>query len=1143
MLFLRGLSSTFGGARYAASIALWAAFSASCASAPEAVGESSQAPEAVAQQAAPLLESTSYVSNKTAAGAFTLASAGKVAPLVVNASDHAGVLRVANLLRDDLNRVTGVQPTVSQDQAPSGAKEVVLVGTLGKSQLIDTLVSSGKLDVTDVSGKWETYVLQVVEAPMAGVDRALVIAGSDKRATIYGMFDLSQRIGVSPWYWWADVPVTKQTELFVMAGRYSQGTPAVKYRGIFINDENPSLLNWANAQNPPGFKSSFYGRVFELMSRLRANYLWPAMWGKAFNADDSQNPALADEYGIVMGTSHHEPMMRAQQEWANAGYNSSQWNYAGNAATVRSFWQGGITRMGSRESLVTVGMRGDGDEPLANASVSLMTQIVGDQRKILQQVTGKDPATIPQVWALYKEVQDFYDQGMQVPADVSLLFADDNWGNVRRLPDVGHTPRAGGYGIYYHFDYVGDPRNYKWINTNPLPRIWEQLHLSYEKGVNQIWIVNVGDLKPMEFPIEFFLDYAWNPKLWPAERIGEYTRLWAERQFGADKAQAIADVLSKYAKYNSRRKPELLAPDTFSQINYREAERVVADFNQVAADAQAINDALPAAARDAFYELVLYPAKACANLTELYVTAGKNALYYKQGRAATNELADKVTALFNNDAELTKKYHQVANGKWNHMMDQTHIGYTTWQEPERNTAPSVQRLTPPTAAALGVAIEGTDAYWPSSTAMAVLPELSPYLPEGSDAYIDVFNRGTTSFSFTATAANAPWLKITPASGMVQKETRLTVSVDWAGAPSGKQQVPITITGPGTSSVVVQAAINNPETPKLADVNGYVETNGFVSIDAARYTKAVGGAGVSWQTIPDLGRTHSAITAFPVTASSQATPGGTSPHVEYNVHLFKTGEVSVRAYISPSLPFHKKGLRYAISYDDAAPQIVDINRDTSADAWRANVSNNINLTTTKHSLSAAGSHVLKFWFVDTGVVLQKLVVDTGGVRASYLGPPASTPRMGGVEVGEGGKGPGTGTGGTSANGGTTSVGSGGTTGVAGGTTAAGGSSGASGSATTSGGSASAGAAGKGNSGGTTQQGSGGSNGGVNNAGGKTGAAGTPANGGSNGNSNNPAETGCGCRVPATPASNHSAAALLALLGLSLWRRKRGTLPIQ
>ncbi|WP_224995745.1 glycosyl hydrolase 115 family protein [Cesiribacter sp. SM1] len=934
-------------------------------------------------QSVSAVEDTLYVSSQEQAGSFTLAAAGKTAALYISPEDHAGVIRALRDLQSDINRVTGAQPQLYTNNKPGKAKELVLVGTLGKSPLIDGLVKNKKLNVDGIAGKWETFVVQVVEKPMKGVDRALVIAGSDKRGTIFGIYDLSAQIGVSPWHYFADVPVKQQQNLYVLPGRHTDGEPKIKYRGIFINDEAPALAGWAQEQFG-GFNHKFYVHVFELILRMKGNFLWPAMWGRAFYDDDPKNPVLADEYGVVISTSHHEPMMRAHDEWRR--YGSGPWNYKNNPEKLQEFWREGIKRMGTNESIVTLGMRGDGDEAMSEGTeISLLEKIVDDQRKIISEVTGKKAEETPQVWALYKEVQDYYDKGMRVPDDVTLLLADDNWGNIRKLPKAGEKQHSGGYGIYYHYDYVGGPRNYKWINTNPIARVWEQMHLAYEYGADRLWLVNVGDIKPMEFPTEFFLDYAWNPEKWPAERLQEYTQLWAKEQFGEKYATEIAELLTQYARFNGRRKPELLSADTYSLTSYREAERVVEEYNALAAKAEAINEALPAKYKDAYYQLVLYPVAASANINELWVTVGKNRLYARQGRVAANDLAKKAQALFDKDKALAEHYHKgIAGGKWNHMMSQTHISYTYWQQPEKDVLPEVKEVTPAAGAEMGVMVEGSDEWWPAAQTEAVLPEITPFSQQAP--YLEIFNRGQEPFQYQVQSA-APWLKVSEPAGTVDKEQRLTLDVDWNQAPNGIQRVPLTITGPNGSKVVVQAVVHKPNL--TADqVQGFVESNGYVSMEAEHFSRAVEAGPVKWKVIPDLGKTLSGVTPVPVTAPDQ-TPGGNSPHLQYKMHLFNSGEINVRVLVSPTLNFHNdQGLRFAISIDDERPQILNLHADQSEGAWNRDVANNIKELVSKHNIKQAGEHVLKFWMVDPGVVLQKIVVETREGKPSYLGPPES-----------------------------------------------------------------------------------------------------------------------------------------------------------
>jgi hypothetical protein len=931
----------------------------------------------------------SYISGEQKSGSFALSVSGQPASLYISSEDFPGVIRAFKDLQADIERVTNTKPELSIDDVPS-SENIVIAGTIGKSPVINKLIKDKKLSAEGIKDKWEVFSLQIVEKPLPGVKQALVIAGSDKRGTIFGIYDLSEQIGVSPWYWWADVPVKQQKDLYVLPGKHGTGEPAVKYRGIFINDEAPALAGWVH-EKFGGFNHKFYKNVFELILRLKGNYLWPAMWGRAFYDDDSINPQLADKYGVVIGTSHHEPCMRAHVEWSR--YGNGPWNYEKNEEVLRDFWKEGIIRMGTYESLVTVGMRGDGDEAMSEESnIALLEKIVADQRKIIADETGKDPSETRQVWALYKEVQDYYDKGMRVPDDVMLLLCDDNWGNIRVLPNPADGPREGGYGIYYHYDYVGGPRNYKWLNTNPIPRVWEQMHLAYHYGAKELWIVNVGDIKPMEFPISFFLDYAWNPDQWIPERISEYTQLWAEQQFGKEHAVAIADIISKYGKYNGRRKPELLNIYPYSLTDYREAETVVSEYNKLAEKAKKIGEALPSDYQDAYFQLVLHPVKSCANLNELHYTVAKNHMYAEQKRAATNDLADKVKELFDRDAELSRYYNEVvADGKWNHMMDQTHISYTYWQQPNKDVVPDVKTIKLSNNAEMGVSVEGSDKWWPKEKDVAVLPVFDPYHQQ--NFYIEVFNRGKKPFRFSA-KPEEPWVIVEPAEGQVEKEQHLEVEIDWQQAPTGKHSVPITITVPDESEVVVCALVNNPYISKSNPPKGFIESNGYVSIEAEHYTKAVDAPPVKWQIIPNMGKTLSAITTLPVTSPEQK-PGGDNPHLEYKVHLFDSSDIKVRAYMSPTLNFQStKGLRYAVSFDNEQPQVVNIHEaDTIPDwkyprSWTEGVANNIKITVSDHKVEKPGEHTLKFWMVDPGIVLQKIVIETGDVKYSYLGPPES-----------------------------------------------------------------------------------------------------------------------------------------------------------
>jgi len=929
------------------------------------------------------LGQTNRVETVPSANALMLAGGGHCSPIYVDSADFIGVQRAATDLQTDVLRVTGCTPAIVHDAA-SLAGEAIVVGTIGKSGLVDRLVKEHRIDVRDVEGKWESNLTEVVVRPGGKLTRALVIAGSDKRGTIYGIYDLSEQIGVSPWYWWADVPVEHKDLLFVKAGRWIEGEPAVKYRGIFLNDEAPALSGWAK-EKFGGLNHEFYERVFELLLRLKANFLWPAMWDNAFNEDDPVNPKLADEYGIVMGTSHHEPMLRAQQEWKRHG--AGPWDYTANAKALDAFWEEGIERNKNYESAITLGMRGDGDMPMAEKDdIALLEKIVADQREIIARHKTPTVASDPQVWALYKEVQGYYEKGMRVPDDVTLLWSDDNWGNLRRLPTEEERKRSGGAGVYYHFDYVGGPRSYKWINTNTIPKIWEQMNLAYNYGANRIWIVNVGDLKPMEFPIEFFLNLARNPQRWGKVNLQEFTELWAAREFGAEHAAEIADIVSKYTQYNGRRKPEQLEQDTFSLVNFREADRVYSDWKTLAERAEKINQQLPVEKRDAFFELVLHPVKASAVVNELYITVGKNQLYAMQGRVSANDLAGEARALFAEDAEISAEYnHKLANGKWNHMMDQTHIGYTFWNDPPLNAMPAVTEVQPDSGSAMAVAVEGLPFASSRDVGRFVLPAFDVF--NRQTHYIDVFNRGAEPFEFSA-SADQPWIKLGETQGTVSKEERLNVSIDWAAVPAGTNAGAVTIAQKNGTAVHVRVQSFNPAAPQKESLQGFVETNHYVSMEAEHFTGQTAAGSVRWDKIHGFGETLSGMTIFPVTASS-AEPPQAAPVLEYKMYLFEGGKFNVQAILAPTLNFVPgRGLRYAISFDDQPPQVIDALEHNSQKDWEQAVSDGVRKVASTLTVDGPGYHTLKFRMVDPGVVLEKLVVGSDHLPSSYLGPTES-----------------------------------------------------------------------------------------------------------------------------------------------------------
>ena len=958
----------------------------------------------------------SYVATAPAPGGFVLVQGGSAAVLWVDDADWPGVVRAAGDLQADIARVTSVTPAISHDAAHPGAR-IVIIGTLGRSALIDRLARDGRIEVAGIRGRWESFVLQTVRDPMPGVSSALVIAGSDKRGTIYGIYDLSEQIGVSPWYWWADVTPDHKSALYVKPGTYPHGEPSVKYRGIFLNDEKPNLDLWVRAKfgehpTPGGgqgtvasFNHLFYAKLFEVLLRLKANYLWPAMWNNAFAEDDPDNARLADEYGIVMGSSHQEPMMRAQKEWdwhQRAQYGN--WNYATQSDVLNDFWRTGVRARKDFENIYTMGLRGENDTPMVRTleeGVALTERIVTEQRRILAEEVRPDVTTIPQLWALYKEVQEYFERGLRVPDDVTLLWAEDNWGNIRRLPTPAERARPGGAGVYYHFDYHGGPRSYQWIDTNPIPKIAEQMRLAKQYGADRIWIVNVGHFKAYNFPMEYFLSLAWDTTRWTEDNTSEFTRLWATREFGAADADEIAGIMTAWTRFNGRRKPELLDAATYSLVNYREADRVVADYEAVVKRAETVYARMPASKRDAFYELVLFPVKASANVNALYVSAARNALYASQGRASANAWAEKTRALFKVDTDLMTRFNKTfAGGKWDHFMDQPHIGYTTWRDPPENNMDAIHLVEVPARSApgLGVAVDGMASAWPAAQASdpgrPVLPRFDSLNRQVS--YIDVFNRGTTPYTFTATPS-APWIVLSRTSGTIGgDDLRIDVSIDWAKAPAGGADGSVTVRGAG-GEVAVAVLARRPAGVTRESLTGFAEGAGYVSIEAEHYTQKIDAGESRWARVENYGHTLSAMrTVAPLDPSPDVSDPLKAPRLEYRMYLFAAGPVTTRLTLGPILNFAPdRGVRLAVSFDDQPPQVVTVvpqgyNAQNGNRDWEQAVRDNARLVTTSQTIASPGYHTLKIWMVDPAVVLEKIVVTTSGtaLRESYLGPEES-----------------------------------------------------------------------------------------------------------------------------------------------------------
>ena len=962
-------------------------------------------------------------------GAYLLGDSTNGPTIAVSGNEWPGVQRAVNDLAMDFGRVTGANGTmmmVNGSMTMQSNGPMIIAGTIGKSDLISSLVSAGKLKVSDTQGQWEAYHTELVSDPMSGVSEALIIAGADKRGTIYGIYDISSQIGISPWYYWADVPAMQQPSIFISNGTKKQMSPAIKYRGIFMNDEQPALSNWVNTNYYPcadgedGYNHLFYSTVFELILRLKGNYMWPTTWASMFYIDDSKNAEVADYYGIVMGTSHTEPMTRQTVEQSTLL--DGVWSWSTNEKNVTAFMKEGVERTKDYETLYTLGMRGLGDASSPTLNASQLQQIVQVQQQIFSEVFNEtNVSSVPQMWCLYKEVGGYFSAGLQVPDDVTLLWADDNWADMQRLPLANETSRSGGAGIYYHADYVGDPRNYKWIDTNSLAKYWSELSQAYERDARQIWILNVGDLKPMEVPITYFMDMAYAaPSMASPNSTQTWLTQWATTGFGQSVAEQTAIILTNYSMMSSRRKYELVDPSTYSLIDYNEADMVLEQWQTLVNAAQSVYDGLSTQLQPSYFQLVLHKCMAGQIYHQVMVSSARSQLYASQKRNSANVWAMQTLDYFNADHALTTRYHTMLDGKWNHMMDQPHIGYQYWQQPMRNMAPPiayVQQQEISVAGGLGFTCDGSNATVPGDdmyhTNGGNSLTLAPMDPYGPDTWIEVFNRGTVPVSFNVSVPNG--MSVTPSSGMLagpgqnmsMTDMRLSVSVDWTMIPAGSTTSTINITTTTDPENWVNATypygnynfgsitvpLNKTSTPP--NFHGFVETDGHISIEASHFSPSTptnATTSAYYASIPSYGRTLSGMTLLPFTAPSQS-PTSSFP-LTYNIHTFTSSvsHANITLYLGSAMNTNpSRPLKYAVAIDSAKPQIVQPNPLTTLwplpEMWDGMVADAAIASNTTFRIDS-GSHELKVWILEPGLVVQKIVVDLGGVRQSYLGPPES-----------------------------------------------------------------------------------------------------------------------------------------------------------
>jgi autotransporter-associated beta strand protein len=921
------------------------------------------------------------VSDAAAPGAFPVAAGGVTAPIYYSTNDANVVGIAARALRDDVQRVTGLTPTISSN-SPTASANAVFIGTVGESTLIDGLIAAGKIDVGAIQGQWESYTVTTVTNPMAGVDQALVIAGSDRRGTVFGVFGLSEAMGVSPWYWFGDVPTAQKSSIYVGSGVYTEPSPGVKYRGIFINDEDWGMEPWARLTFDPAgdIGPTTYAHIYELLLRLHANYIWPAMHPvtEAYYTIPG-NKEVADDYAIVVGTSHHEPMQRNTDEYDPNVLGA--YNYWTNQMVISNFWDQRVLELTNSENVYTIGMRGLTDDGIiAPAGTTtqqkadeLQNVIIPDQRAIIAKHLNPDPSKVPQVFVPYKEALTLYQTGMQLPDDITLVWPDDNHGYIRELSTTTENLRRGGSGVYYHLSYWGVPANYLWLCTTPPAMTWSEMSKAWDYNASRMWIVNVGDLKPTEIGMEFFLRLARNPEAFRNFDQHAYLAQWAARTFGLEQAGAIASVLDEYYRLNIIVRPEHLNRTTsgFNFVaNGDEAQKRLDDFNALVSSANTIYAQLPAAQKAAFYEMILYPIRGSKLVNEKVLQAERSRLWATQGRAATATMAAEAQAAQNALLAETAYFNQTnAGGKWNRMMTVDTNGANN----APYLMPTLGSYSPPSTAGLGVAVEGFAAVLTVGTP-GLLPTFNPVANESH--FIDIFNTGTSPMPWIAQSSE-PWIVLSQTNGTA--DGRIWVSINWAQAPQGEAVTGwVSIQGAGTARTVY-VKVFSPAWLNPGTLPSAVENNGVVNIEAENFNSVHDSAGgVGWRKISQATASHDGMTIFPTTAAS-IDPGAITadtPSLTCQFYTFSAGPAVIQTACLPThfISSEHPGCRYAISVNGDTPQVVDISALEFTSPWYANVVRATAYGTTTHTITNAGLQSLKVWMIDPGVVLDKFTVN-------------------------------------------------------------------------------------------------------------------------------------------------------------------------
>lgn len=928
----------------------------------------------------------------------------------------SGVKKVADMVREDANLVTGITPDKTSDKSCLGECPI-LVGTVGKSSMLEELQEQGKIDLSQIKGKREVFLFQLVEQAVEGANTALVIAGSDKRGTIYGLFHLSECMGVSPLVHWSDVKPQKNDCIVLSEedNRISK-EPSVKYRGIFINDEWPAFGNWA-MEHFGGLNAKMYEHVFELILRLKGNYLWPAMWKTNFNCEGPGilNAELADELGIVMGTSHHEPCMRNGEEYSQVRGKDSiygdAWNFITNREGISRFWEDGLKRNREFENVITLGMRGEQDTKILGEkatladNIALLKDVIKEQNQLIQKNVCEDLSEASRVFVVFTEVEDFFYGDETTPGllgdkeldGVTVMLSDDNFGNLRCVPTEKMQNHPGGYGLYYHLDFHGGAYAYDWMNTDYLPKMWEQLCMAYDYGIQDIWVANVGDICFLEYPMTYYFELAYDMEKWGSQNpnnTSHFTSQWIERQFHnaftKEEKDVIKEILEIYTKTNHNRKPEVMNAGVYHPVHYKEAENLIQKADRLTMLCNDLIKRCPESMVPAFYELIYFPAVASMNVHKMQLIAGRNKFFARQNRVEANDLANEIRRCIEEDRKLTEKLHTIDEGKWYGMGLSEHVGFVNWNE-EGNRYPLIIQIEPANKPRIVVAKSDSSIYteglaWSRKTLL-----VDDFLrPDINEVNIDIACASKQAVEYEI-ICECPWITLSKQNGLVDKTDVVTVKVD-KSLLKGKEKGDILIVSP-KSKIYLEIWAENTDVSTLAPYT-FLERNGYIAIEAEHYCSKHDVTGFGFACLEDYGRTLSGMKVLP--PKHDFTDVADRPYLEYCFEAQHEGEYELELYLAPSNTAHRDHrLYFGIQMNEEEIQMENAvserfrSLDLGCMEWIRAVTDNIRIYQTKVSCKEGINH-LRIYAISPFFVLEKIVLHTkdNPLAESYLGPTES-----------------------------------------------------------------------------------------------------------------------------------------------------------